>query len=380
MEDNLQRILDVDEPVTVEQLEDVVRRSGQRRQATLVAGAAALLALGAVGGAVARGPAEPRPDQIGLGAGRGEASTGGSSLGWDFAASSGGMPGKYAPLFRREANGVAVRAYRVALPQVLVPADPACAGPSSFVQAELSSAAAVSLLLGPEPPEAAEPQGTGLVVLAADSFGVAEGDATTSTVVRAGPGVATVRLTTPSGSDTMAPQDGIAVLAVAGLADGGNVEGLAPDGAVVVTQPIIPPPPVANSVPPPPGGHADSAQVAPTAVTGKQCGSAFSCGPMPTLPARRDSLPPPTTSAAKAPSDTAKAPPDGVEVDAACATTGTAGAPATTVVGPARGVPGGVPVPAVPITPRGTSGPEPAPGATTTVTAPSSASPTSAAP
>ena len=80
MEDNLPGVLDgIDEPVTVEQLEEVVRRAGQRRQATLVAGAAALLALGAVGGAIARTPSD---DQLLGFAGRGEAATSQSARGW----------------------------------------------------------------------------------------------------------------------------------------------------------------------------------------------------------------------------------------------------------------------------------------------------------
>ncbi|HEV8116706.1 MAG TPA: hypothetical protein VGP53_10745, partial [Acidimicrobiales bacterium] len=241
MEDNLPGVLDgIDEPVTVEQLEEVVRRAGQRRRASLVAGAAALLALGAVGGAIARGPSDDQP--LGF-AGRDEAATSQSARGWATDMPLAGTTEKYVSLFRRESNGVAVRAYRLAIPPPPAGVDPTCAGPSSFVQAELSTAAAVGLLFAPEPADAAKPQGTELKVLAADSFGVSEGAPATTAVVRTGPDVATVRITTPSGSDSMAPEEGIAVLAVAGLADGGRVEGLAPDGAVVATQPIIPSPP-----------------------------------------------------------------------------------------------------------------------------------------
>jgi len=302
VEDNLPGILDgIDEPVTVEQLEEVVRRAGQRRQATLIAGAAALLALGALGGAIARLPSN---DQTLGFAGRDEAATNQSARGWATDMPLGGTVETYMPLFRRESNGVAVRAYRLAIPPPPAGVDPACAGPSSFVQAELSTAAAVGLLFAPELAEA-KPQGTELRVLAADSFGVSEGAPATTAVVRTGPGVATVRITTPSGSDTMAPEDGIAVLAVAGLADGGRVEGLAPDGAVVATQPIIPPPPSEDEI------------ITRKEIDGKAC-SASSCG---LVPSGRAELPvPPVTTivGSGATGQIADPGPDHIEIDPAC--------------------------------------------------------------
>ena len=313
MEDNLPGVLDgIDEPVTVEQLEDVVRRAGQRRRATLVAGAAGLLALGALGGAIARGPSNDQP--LGF-AGRDEAEKGQtgqmgqSAQGWATDMPFGGTPEKFVPLFRREANGVAVRAYRVALPPPPPDVDPACAGPTGFVQAELSTAAAVGLLFAPEPADTPKPQGAELNVLAADSFGVSEGDPATSAVVRSGPGVATVRITTPAGTDTMAPQDGIAVLAVAGLADGGTVEGLGPNGAVVASQPIIPPPSSFED-------DVSSKAMAEKSCSPSPCVEAYSAAEEPPVP-------PPVTTIVESGSTgkLADPGPDQFEIDPACGKT-----------------------------------------------------------
>jgi len=401
VEDNLPGVLDGDdEPVTVHELEEVVRRASQRRQATLVAGAAALLALGAVGGAIARGPSDDR--RLGV-AGQGETTTTGQSVrGWASGPPFGthGMAGTYTSLFRREANGIAVRAYRIAVPSGPAPVDPACAGPSSFVQAELSSAAAVGVLFAPDIAAAARPEGTGLVVLAADSFGVAEGGAATSAVVRSGPGIATVRLTTPSGSDIMAPQDGMTVLAVGGLADDGTVEGLAPNGEVVVTRPIIGPPP-----------QRDEPLPMPPAVTGEACGT-FPCVAMPTTPGAPELVQPQTSTtlataggSASAPASTAAAapassspapptpatlllppPPDRIEVHPCAGTSGVGAAPVepgatTTWTAPPQppGTLSTAPAPAPPrsASPTVTAAPS---GPRTTEAAGTSTSTTSAAP
>ncbi len=379
MEDNLPGVLDgIDEPVTVEQLEEVVRRAGQRRRATLVAGAAALLALGAVGGAIVRGPSDDQPLAFG---GQDEAATSRPVRGWAPYVPSGGTAERYVPLFRRESNGVAVRAYRLASPPPPPGVDPACAGPTSFVQAELSTAAAVRLLFAAEPADAAKPRGTELQVLAADSFGVSEGESATAAVVRSGPGVATVRVTTPSGSDTMAPRDGVAVLAVAGLADGGSVEGLASDGAVVASQPIIAPPPSGEQA------LATKAMEAKRCMT-STCGATYSAAGEPPPPAVTTIVGSGSTGQPAGPA------PDRIEVDPACGTVidggpGVVNGPATTAIPPSG--PGSTsvapsqpaatttaPAPARPVSPGG--GSTGAAGSTTTVASPTSAAPPSAAP
>ncbi len=67
VEHELLKVLDgTDEPVTVEELEQVVRRAGQRRRASLVAGAAALVSLGAMGGALAHVAADAALLAIGM--------------------------------------------------------------------------------------------------------------------------------------------------------------------------------------------------------------------------------------------------------------------------------------------------------------------------
>jgi len=376
VEDNLPGVLDgIDEPVTVEQLEEVVRRADQRRRATLVAGAAALLALGALGGAIARGPSDDQPLAFG---GGDEATTSQSARGWATDMPFGGTTEKYVSLFRREANGVAVRAYRMAGPPPPPGVDPACAGPTSVVQAQLSTAAAVGLLFAPEPADAAKPQGTELKVLAADSFGMREGAPATTAVVRTGPGVATVRITTPSGSDTMAPEEGIAVLAVAGLADGGNVEGLAPDGAVVASEPIIPPPPSGEQA------------LASKVMEAKSC-AASTC--LDAYSAAGEPPPPPVTTIVGSGStgQLADPGPDRIEIDPACGKiigggggivngpTATASGPDATAVAPSQpDATPNAPAPASTVSPGG--GSVGAAGSTTTVTGSTSAAAPSAAP
>ena len=235
MEHELQKVLEgVEEPVTVAGLEDVMRRAGQRRRASLVAGAAALLAVGAATGALARGPerstglaaerpapsAAPAPDEF--------------VTGFDTVAPAEALT----PLFRRDANGVVIRAYRILPTGPALSQDPACA-PPPVVQVELSNAAAVSIT------GAAQPSGDELAVLGVGDFGRAEGEASTYAIVRAAKGTATIRLTSGSATDTMVPQEGIAVLAVPGGPAGGVVEGLGPNGDVVSTKSLsdpVPPP------------------------------------------------------------------------------------------------------------------------------------------
>lgn len=320
MEHELPHVLDgVDEPVTVEELEQVVRRAGQRRRASLVAGAAALLALGSVAGAVARGPVGSRPAGF---AAEGQGTPPPRSPQDQSMPSFGHVGGQdvrptFTSLFRREANGVAIRAYRVTIRGDAHPPaqDPACAPPTSFVQAGLSNTAAVGLGTAPEL------AGDDLAVLSTGQFGHDEGQPATWAIVRGGAGITKVRVTAGAATDAMAPEGGIAVLAVGGAAKDGVVEGLGPNGAVVATRPLaFQPPPLDPAcfpppcLPPPPPGS----------------GAAEPAGP------------PPADQPAGAP------PPDQVVTDGkpACGTVveptppaAASGAPATTAVArPARSV------------------------------------------
>lgn len=233
MEHELRKVLDgVDEPVTVEGLEEVVRRAGQRRRASLVAGAAGLLALGALTGALARGPVRER--STGLAAEQpAPAPVPGTSMASPVLGDlQEGPDRELTSLFRREANGVAIRAYRMqpyAKEQVT---DPKCA-PPPLVEVQVSNAAAVSV------GGAAEVAGDEPAVLGVGEFGHREGEAATWVIVRPGKGSATVRLRSGTATDTMAPQQGVAVLAVAGSASrGGTVEALGADGAVLTSLPL----------------------------------------------------------------------------------------------------------------------------------------------
>lgn len=407
----LPEVLDgIDEPVTVEELEEVVRRAGQRRRASIVAGAAALLAVGAMGGAVVRGPAD--------GGTRGLASEGRDTaaattsptwlavpaLGFDR-----GLTLK--PLFRRESNGVAIRAYEALIPGRPT-GTPECGTPH-LVQAELSNGAAVGLATGTalvRPADGKLPSEDRLRVVGVGVFGAPEGEPAMWAIVQTGKDIAGVRLKVGAASDAMAPDDGKAVLVVPGTAPGGVVEALDGDGAVVASQPldqadhIAPPPPgcipsPCRLLPPPPPSSAPEAKAAepsaePAPVADPACQPAcVSGGPAPTTG-------PPTTYA-----PTEK--PQLVEPDVG---TGSAGAPVesgsclphdpilpsdpgpTRATGPAPGpapagvtttapAPPGAPVADRPLSPgaRGTS------GTTTTARssqtdAPASTPPTSAAP
>lgn len=230
-------ILDgADEPVTVEGLEEVVRRAGQRRRATLVAGAAALLAVGGLTGALVRGPVQDR--STGLAADTPAPAPAPVPRPAMAAPVFGDLkegPGRaLTSLFRREANGVAIRAYRMTPTFPEAPNDPKCA-PPPLVEVQLSNAAAVSV------GGAAETAGDKPAVLGFGEFGQAEGEPASWVVVRPGSATASVRLRSGGASDTMAPQQGVAVLAVPGRASGGTVEALGADGAVLATLPLTGP-------------------------------------------------------------------------------------------------------------------------------------------
>lgn len=223
MEHELGGLLDgVDEPVTVEELEGVVRRAGQRQRATLIAGAAGLLLGGAVAGALARGPVDSRPAGF---AAPPQGAKPPAPLA-DVTMSFGGVSGvKLTPLFRREANGVAMRAYRSSFE---VKGASACVPPDTM-HGELSNGAAVSFAMAPLP------SGESFTLLAAGHFGQEEGEPVTWATVRAGTGVTTVRFGLAGATDTMAPQNGLALLAVPGDGGDGVVDGLDAEGKVVAT-------------------------------------------------------------------------------------------------------------------------------------------------
>ncbi len=254
MEHELPEALDgIDEPVTMEGLEEVVRRASQRRRASLVAGAAGLLVVGGLGGALARGPAGDRP--LGFAGQQGQAAPPSTRVQAMPAPGEKLVQPSLTPLFRREANGVSIRAYRAKPSPMPILPDQACSAPTSFVQVELSNAAAAGMTGTPEV------AGDSLTVLGAEEFGRDEGEPATSAIVRTGVGVATIRLQAGAASDAMAPQDGIAVLVVPGSGLSGVVEGLDAAGAVVATQPLVVPTyptPSPACLPPPcvaPGGE-----------------------------------------------------------------------------------------------------------------------------
>ena len=280
----------VEEPATVEELEAVVHRAGQRMRARLVAGAVALLAVGGVVGALARGPVADDPP--GFAARPGTATTlphPAATMAFPY----GPIPGwTLTPLFRREANGVAIRAYRSTLsPSAITvpeaPVDPACLAPTALIRGELSNGAAVGVAEGPDKP------GTDLGVLASGEFGRAEGERAAWAIVRAPAGIATVRLTAGAVTDTMVPDDGIAVLAVATGASAGTVEGLAADGKVLATKALdqAPEPMFSPACSPPcPADHGPVAGAAvpptPEQAPPPSAGPPGTMAPLPPNPAR----------------------------------------------------------------------------------------------
>ena len=242
----LPKILDgADEPVTVEELEAVVRRAGQRRRATLVAGAAALVAIGGLGGALARGsgaertglaaegqaadgraaPAAALPPKIAMGAAMGMPAPGfGEGL-------------TFTSLFRRESHGVAIRAYEITMPEAPDGAGGACASKPDMVHAGLSNAAAVATVVVPSLRSGGAPTNQGQLKLSgAGTFGAEEGEPATWAVVEVDGTVASVRLTAGGATDTMAPKDGTAVLVVPGRTTAGTVDALGADGSVLASR------------------------------------------------------------------------------------------------------------------------------------------------
>ena len=253
MEHSLPKVLDgADEPVTVEELEQVVRRAAQRRRASLVAGAAALLAIGSVGGALARGPAEDRPGAL---AGPSQqASSVLPSPGEQTAVANGeaiGPKQNLKPLFRREPNGVAIRAYLASWKAEKVPGAVVC-GPDESIHGELSNGAAVTFAMAPVFPAASSAGGARVAVAGTGTFGQEEGEAATWVVVQASE-VAKVRVTSGPATDTMEPKDGIAILALPGTG-AATIQGLSADGKVVTTGSVgqPPPPPMDPACMPPP--------------------------------------------------------------------------------------------------------------------------------
>jgi hypothetical protein len=259
VEHELPKVLDgIDEPVTVEDLEAVVRRAGQRRRATLVAGAAALLLCGAVVGALARGPggerttgfaSPPVHPQPPTPAPMAKMHDGGPT----------GLPLTH--LFRRETSGVAIRVYRASWGEKAGAVDAKC-GPPDFIQGELSNAAAVGFAMAPLLP------GDQFALLGAGMFGQGEGEPVTWAAVRAGAGVSTVRFRLGEAADLMEPHEGITLLAAPGKTGDGVVEGLDGDGKVVATQAL-------SQLSPPP---MDPACVPPECVVDSGSGSVGSAG------------------------------------------------------------------------------------------------------
>jgi len=277
-----------DEPASVEELEQVVRRAGQRRRASLVAGAVALLSVGGLVGALARGPVADETPGFASAPQEASPTTFPGAVSEGSWSPYGPLPGwTVAPLFRREANGVAIRAYRSSLDASAItvpvdPVDPACLPPTRVIQGQLSNGAAVAVADGPERP------GDGLAVLSSGEFGRQEGEPATWAIVRVPAGTASarlkvdpasdIRLKGPPASDAMAPEDGIAILAATGGGPGGLVEALAADGSVIASQPLA-------QTPEPMFGPACSAMPCPD--------TPADAGPMPSPPATVPPLPPP---------------------------------------------------------------------------------------
>lgn len=241
----LPRLLDgADEPVTVAELEEVVHRAGQRRRATLVAGAAMLLAVGGVGGALARGPSSSRGPGFAASTNDPKREAAASNqisrdtmLGYGI---GGGGANSFTKLFRREANGIVVRAYKITLDPATfasnepATSNPACAPPTTFYQAGLSNEGAVGMA------------GTGGIsstgsIEGKGEFGVEEGSPATWVIVRAAAGVATIRVSAGSTTDSMTPEDGIALLVLPGQVAGGVIDHLAADGKVVKSEQLVDP-------------------------------------------------------------------------------------------------------------------------------------------
>ena len=245
MEHDLPGILDgADEPVTVEELEGVVRRAGQRRRATLIAGAAALLAVGALGGALARGSSDDR--RTGLAAEGGTAPapappTKMADAAMGIPAPGFGMGLTFTPLFRRDSHGVAIRAYRIEGPDGAEGGTAPCSYKPDMVHAGLSNAAAVSTAVVPSF-RGGDPANQGQLKLAgAGTFGVDEKEPATWAIVEVDGTVATVRLTAGGATDSMAPQGGVAVLVVPGATTDGTVEALKADGSVLASRALAQP-------------------------------------------------------------------------------------------------------------------------------------------
>ena len=165
MEHELPEVLDgFDEPATVEELEGVVRRAGQRRRASIIAGAAGLLVVGAFGGAVARGPGE---GGSGFAGSRDEPEPAPAVYPDVMGPTSGPMFGggqSLKPLFRREANGVAIRGYRASWTTPEGLGGPKC-GPPEAINGELSNGAAVTFAMAPLFPTTDTPAGPQVTVL-----------------------------------------------------------------------------------------------------------------------------------------------------------------------------------------------------------------------
>jgi hypothetical protein len=248
VEHELPGVLDgADEPVTVEELEAVVRRAGQRRRATLVAAAAALVAVGALGGAIGRGTAgDPR---TGLAAGDQTApvpaypSKMAEATAMGMAAPGFGEGFPFTPLFRRDSHGVAIRGYRITPPKEAQGPATACQYKPDMIHAGLSNTAAVGMVVVPSfrsgvaTLSGGESASDGQLRLnGSGTFGVGEGEPATWAVTEVDSSVATVRLTAGGTTDSMAPSDGVAVLVVPGATTEGTIEALRADGSVVASR------------------------------------------------------------------------------------------------------------------------------------------------
>jgi hypothetical protein len=113
---------------------------------------------------------------------------------------------------------------------------------------ELSTDAAVGTAEMTVPAAPGTPAGS-MALAASGSFGTAESAPSAWALVAAGPGVATVRVTVAGATDQMAPADGLAVVALPGLADlgGDTIDALDATGNVLSSVTV----PAAGSVPTP---------------------------------------------------------------------------------------------------------------------------------